>query len=54
MVKKQINKMSISELKKERKIIATKLNDPETKPFSKSTQALLERDKKIMLRMSKP
>lgn len=53
MTKKRISAMNMSELRKERKIIATKLNNPKLKLFSKSAQTLLERDKKILKRMAK-
>lgn len=53
MTKKRISAMNMSELGKERKIIATKLNNPKLKLFSKSAQTLLERDKKILKRMAK-
>ena len=53
MVKKRISTMSITEIKEERKAINVKLNEPKRKVFSKSTQTLLARDKKLLTRLTK-
>jgi len=53
MVAKRISTMSITEIKEERKAINVKLDEPKRKVFSKSTQALLARDKKLLIRLTK-
>ena len=45
--------MSITEIKNERKAIDVKLDEPKRKVFSKSTQALLTRDKKLITQLVK-
>ena len=50
---KRISTMTITEIKEERKAINVKLDEPKRKVFSKSTQTLLGRDKKLLTRLTK-